>query len=179
MTDSPMNKDNYTFRDTKGRQWDVTITLLEARKIKNSDYSAYTDIGVIDLLNPSEEAKNTLGLNDSVMVALVWTIIQDQLAGHDISSDDEGEAEFCSAIDGNTLQVMKSKLEDSICAFCPMMRIVFATSKTIREKATEMAPQALENVMGAMEELMDAQLEKVKIELLEGSMSKTVGSTSG
>jgi len=179
MTNSPMNNNNHVFKDTKGRSWDITITLLEARRIKNSDYSNYTEVGEIDLLNPTEAVKNTLGLNDSLRVALVWTIIQPQLEDNNITKDDEGEADFCSGIDGATLQIMKSILEDSICAFCPTMKIVFATSKTIREKAETMTPKALEKVMGAMEELMDAQLEKATQQFKEGNMSEIAGSISG
>lgn len=149
----------FTFVDRKGGVWDVSLTLLSARRVDNSDYKTLTDIGEFSLLllKPKEKLLTELLRNNGLLMAIVWTIVQPQLTKSLVKTEDE----FMDAMDGPTIKKAKEAFWRSLADF-------FQDEQTVLLKMQETYQTSLTEVSRLVTERTDQMRERVVTQAMAG-----------
>src|SRR5687768_3005410 len=64
----------FTFKDSKGRTWDLKINLPIARRLDQSDFRLYYD-GQWSFLQPDKQVFASMLAHKSFMFAVIWAIV--------------------------------------------------------------------------------------------------------
>ncbi|MGD9647082.1 MAG: hypothetical protein AB7U73_15330 [Pirellulales bacterium] len=106
------NDGRFTFTDRQGRTWDTTLTLLGARRVDNSDFSAiYPE--PFSILRPNEKVWKALTSDDALIAAVIWAVVQPQVEGHAVADEEA----FIDGFDGKTLAAAKEAFWGSLQDF--------------------------------------------------------------
>lgn len=69
--------EDYTFKDGKGRTWNLSLNLGIARRIDKSDFSVYFQ-GKWSFIKPEKTVFSAMVSDNSFMFAVIWAIVIDQ-----------------------------------------------------------------------------------------------------
>lgn len=71
----------FTFKDSKAREWDVTLNLGAAKRIDNSDFSQLLPPGTDQpsFLNMDKELLLSIFEKRSLLFAMIWAVVQPQV----------------------------------------------------------------------------------------------------
>lgn len=160
-----LNAGTITFTDRHGRVWDVTLTMLSARRVAASDFSELTKIK-LNLLDPSQEMFAEIAKRPSLAMALVWAIVKLQADEMDPPVD---ETAFLDGLDGTAIEAGKDALWVSLTNFFPDQRTVLQhwrdtikkAHERLRTKIMDMTPR----VEATMDQMMDQALAEAEEEL--------------
>lgn len=123
----------YTFKDTKGREWDVTLDLLKARRITASDFSEILGEGKgkLNILHPEAQTFTRILTNPDLLFAVIWAMVRDEQArkypDFENLNNDAAELEFVSAVRGSTITAAREAFSEALADFFPDLRIVLST----------------------------------------------------
>lgn len=158
-----MNAGRFTFDDAKGRTWDVTITLLGARRIDNSDFTAiYRD--PVSMIEPTEGFfRAMLGAKPALMGALIWALVHPQAEQLGLTG---GEEEFLEGIDGAAWSRAKKAFRAAVLDF-------FHDQKT----ALSSLVAAIDRAESKQAELLEAEMQGIE-EAIEGHMTREIRSAT-
>lgn len=158
--ETEINKGTRTFKDARGREWDVTFTLAGAKRIDKADLSAVLpDVPKFSILKPDRQLFGRILTDTSLMFAIIWVIVQPQVKavlGIDPEEEPElAEQTFLEGLDGEALLRGKE-------AFWGAMSDFFHAHKTVLEglfRNLEQANRKLQADLGAMEPEIKKTLE--------------------
>jgi len=177
------------FTDTKGREWDLTLTLAGAKRIDNSDFSAIYE-QKFSILSPSKELFQNVLTNTSLLTAMVWAVVQPQVrslfaqgkfqADPDTHPED-AEAEFCEAFNGATISACRDAFWEALASFFQDHQTVLLklkehyvrTQKKLAMRIQELSPE----LDSLMDENLDQGIQKIRMQMKESIQESFRGGT--
>jgi hypothetical protein len=172
----------FTFTDTKNRTWNLELDMLKVRSVDASDFSDLSDIK-FSLATFNKETIGLLLSNTTLMFAVIWVIVQDQveekyqeslkrsvsdkeppLGSFPISPKenlDQAEHEFVRAIKGETIETARLAFVESLSDFFrdhqTALSILGRKLKDLKGKMVEKAPE----VEKLLDRLTDQEFNKM------------------
>lgn len=181
----------FKFSDTKGRTWDLEVTLAAARRIDDSDYGQLTKVP-ISLMQRDDGLKATFGeimTNNSLMCAVAFTILLPQMKIHfgcdpteSVLNLRKAELEFSESINGEVLQQIRTKLWESISDFFPEHRTALLLALESYETAIQKATKEVQDLSPMMSQVLDAKVNQgvaLLKQQLQEELQKIAGQPSG
>lgn len=185
-----------TFKDKKGRVWDLSLDLYKAEIVDKSDFKRYWD-REFSILVLDEGLVRQLLTNAPFLFAIIWAIVQDQAeakfkygqewsARHPISPDtppaadcfplspreqaEAAQVEFVSGVNGPTIEAARNAIMEALGDFFPEQRTVLLALAEQMKRMQVKAGQKLTETMPLLDKLLDKEfddkVEKLKRELL-------------
>lgn len=149
------------FRDSEGREWSVSVTIYDWRRIKK-------ELG-IDLL----DHQHIVRLRNDVMseVDVLWMLCELQAKEKQITDE-----AFGRSLGGDAIEEAHSALDEAMIDFFPKrqretLRGLLAKMNQARDRAASM----VEAKLPALDVLMEAKLAEA-LAVLDGTLSATSGS---
>ncbi len=181
-----MNQQRYPFTDTQGDKWDVTLTLAGARRIDESDFTAFGIDKGFSILEPKRDIFNRILTDSRLAMACVWAIVQPQVKeklGIDPATDyDSAELAFMDRLDGSAIKEAKDALWGTLSDFFPDQRKALSTLKHAFDTAQKKIARSVEmmegDITGIMEEEIGKEVETLKHRLQELRTSENTGPIS-
>jgi hypothetical protein len=173
----------FTFTDTKNRTWNLELDMLKVRRVDASDFSDLSDIK-FSLATFNKETIGLLLSNTTLMFAVIWVIVQDQVeekyqwtitrslpddkepppGSFPISPKenlDQAEQEFVRAIKGETIETARLAFVESLSDFFrdhqTALSILGRKLKDLKGKMVEKAPE----VEKLLDRLTDQEFNKM------------------
>lgn len=157
-------------KDKNGKEWNLEITMALARRVLKSDYSEILgDENVpVNLIDINRTTLELLSHRDSLLVAVCYTILYDQIevvSSPEKSIPELKEETFLSLVDGEFRLQLKTKFWEALVAFNPetkedllnfkerMQELKDHTKKTMKEMAPELERVLQEHVRNAINDL--------------------------
>lgn len=186
------------YTDTSNNAWDLKLTLADARRIDQSDFSTngyYTE--KFSFMIPDKSFFSNLIANTNFMFALIWVIIQPQVKakykngifkvpGYPLEANqtpelietlfntqeflDRAELEFVSAIDGQVIELAKSALWRSLQDFFPQQKTVLSILLRQQKLTWEKVESKEQLLETTISEAMDKGIDQ-EIELFKTKMN--------
>lgn len=167
-----------TFTDTKGRTWDVSLTMGAARRVERSDFSEITDRKV-SILKIDRDLFMSLLSDGPLAMAVVWAIIQPQVQEVLMElPEDQREEEFLDALDGPAVEAAREALWGALIGFFPEHRTALSTCRTKWKKAVDRVGRSLEELDPDLQKMIDEELDlhladlKIEVQKELGSIRK-------
>lgn len=135
----------HQFTDTKGRQWDVSLSLGSVLRVDKSDFTALTK-EEFSFAVPDRQTLQLIFTNAPLQAAIIWAVIKPQA---DKLGVDENE--FLDGIDGEVWKKAKDAFFGAIADFFPETKTALSALKRNIAKAKE----TIEEVMGEMNPAME------------------------
>lgn len=160
------------FTDKKQRTWDLSLDLLVARRIDNSDFSQVIDLD-FSFLDPSKEFMSALVERTGFAMAIIWAIVQPQAKKmfndglNKELSDEELENEFMSGFDGLSIETAKECLWGSLGDFFPSMATVLSMLVEQKRKLRNLSDQRILESQEKIDSYMEREANKLMDEALD------------
>ena len=152
-----------TFTDAKGTEWDITLTLVGAKRIDASDFSEVTD-KPFSFLKPDKKLFSEVLTETPVMFAIIWAIVQPQVKdkiGIDPTENPiDAEAEFLERIHGDAIQQGKDAFWGCVANFFPDQRTALLTLQKQYRSAQNKINLALGDLQADMDKVVDSEVDK-------------------
>ena len=154
-----------SFKDTADRQWNISVTIGSAKRIKDS-----LGVDLLRLDKPSEDDKlpllTRLGLDELLLAEIICCLIgEKQFAEHDVTEDD-----IRDSFDGSTMLAAQSAFYEELIDF-------------FRQRGRDYLAKAIQKQLATIEaaaKKAEAILEKLDPEtLISVPESLTSGKTFG
>lgn len=151
------------FQDSKGRTWELSLSLAAAQRIEGCDFSDLTD-QEISILNIHEvDCLDTVVRNAPVIFACIYCCIKPQADAQGVTQD-----EFAESIDGNAVIEGKEAWVEELAAFFPELRTVLLqmleTQKQGLEKIQKRSKKMAKKMVDKIGTDLDSQLDKAERE---------------
>ncbi len=120
----------FTFKDSKNREWDVTLNLGAAQRIDNSDFSKLLPPGTQQpsFTNMDKELLLSIFDKPSLLFAMIWAVVQPQVPKNIPQEDYKAaELEFVESIDGKARNAGRKAFLDACGDFFPELRTALST----------------------------------------------------
>lgn len=130
-----------SFKDSRGRTWDVEINPLVMKRVK-----ARTDFALAKLLDKNMELYGELISDPVKFVEVLFVIVSEQAEARKVSEDD-----FFACLSGDELEGAYDAFREAFQDFSPghlrtVLRAADAKSKVATERKTERALRAIEAI---------------------------------
>lgn len=177
------------FKDSKGREWDVTLNLAAAQRIDKSDFSLITE-RKFSILRPDKELFQTILMDPSLMTAIVWAIVRTQVADHikagtwpadcdPKSQDDLAQVEFAEGFNGQTLQDCRNALWEALGDFFRDHQTVLSVLRNVHQKNIKLASDQITQMEPELDSLMAAKVKEGLTTLRKKLQTETLEQLSG
>lgn len=183
----PPTGDNFTFKDGKGRTWDLRMDMAAAYRIDKSDFSEITALEFSILDGPSRDLYMQILSQPSLLFAIIWAIVQPQVAKNlgfdpedDPDSADKAQIEFLKGIDGSAIKAGREALWRALSDFFPDHKTVLLTFLNQYEKMQARIGLEIAGMENEIEEAMTRELDLSIGELRRelGNLREKRGSSS-
>ena len=172
----------HVFTDAAGREWDVSLNLLRARRVDSSDFSAVTD-RKFTLLRPDRETFTYILADTPVLFAVIWAVVQDQVQANldiDLQAEPgrlaEAEEQFTAALDGPAVAAARESFWEALAAFFPEHRTVLSTLLSQYRHAQEKTDQELRSLEEDLTRMVDTEISR-GVEMLRTEMRRQTPAT--
>jgi len=163
------NENNFTFEDTQGTSWDVTLTLAGATRIQRSDFSEVTD-KEFNILEPNKEMFMGLLTDTPILFAMIWALVHPKAAGKLGMTKNEGETdadfnarmevEFMDRLNGQAIKDGREAFWKSLADFYPNQQAALLTLMNQFNKADAKINLAVKDMESMLEEALDKEIKK-------------------
>jgi hypothetical protein len=151
------NAGRFQFTDRHGHVWDTTLTLGGVNRVDASDFAEVFQ-GETCLAEPSKEFLTALVSKNSVVAAVVWALVQPQVA----TRDGFTELDFIEALHGPALEAMKQAFWGSLCDFFPDLASgllqMIQTHEHARKKVATMMTAESETLRSSLDAMLETEL---------------------
>jgi len=175
-----------TFKDSKGREWDLKLTLGKAKRIDASDFSEITDFE-FTVLEPKREFFAHILEDPNLCFAIAWVIILDQVKDKmGIDLDEEGlsdeqreerqakaEWDFVDSLDGDAMLKGREALMGAFSDFFPEIRTVLSTLMVRWKTAYQRMGNKLKGLGPEIDNMIEAEMEKGLTDLMNRLKTET------
>jgi len=160
--DSPAS--TYTFKDTKGRTWDLYLTLAGAQRIDQSDFSEVYG-KPFSILSPTKEFFTEVITNTGLIFGMIWCLVKPQADSKDISQED-----FLEAVDGNVIQEARDAFWGTLTNFFPeyktmLLSLIKQYKEGLLKIGQEMDKLSQTALPEAMNRVIDKSMQDLRNEL--------------
>lgn len=170
-----------TFKDRKGREWDLTLTLGSARRIDKSDYSEVTDFE-FSVLEPRREFFSELLRDANLSFAIAWTIVQGEQVKRNmgIDLDDpklspeereklyaDAEWDFIDSLDGQAMFNGREVLLGAFADFFPEIQTVLSTLMVRWKTAYQRMGMKIQALGPEVDKMIEAEMDTGLKDLME------------
>ena len=154
-----------TFNDTKGRSWDLTLTVSGAKRVK-----ALTDTDLLDAID-GKLLESLVG-SPMLLVDVIYAIVKPQADKAGVTAEQFGEA-----LAGNAIDEATSAFLEGLTDFFPpsrrrVLKMALEKTKALQERVVTKAAELLES--DRLDKAVDAELAKLgdPADVLAGEMEK-------
>lgn len=160
---------NFTFTDLDGHEWDVSLTMATAFRLRNVTIDRSIFPADINLTNPGKEMLELIVTDPGALFALLYEILRPQIAKVYANEPDQ-ELAFLQRVGPETIEAARDAFSRSLSFFSPRVKTFFTQHSTLManiQKMTEKKMKALApEMLQAMEAEIDRTIEEGKKELL-------------
>jgi hypothetical protein len=192
------------FKDRHGNEYDTTMTLLVARRVDASDFTAvYKE--KFTILNPPKNFLHQLFVNGPLASAIVFSIIIDQVAKVALTADEykvfkssetgsdeyqplyeKVEEFYLDSIDGDTLDRIREALVTSLANFIPdhktallqSLKQFIETRTTINQEIERASEEAKDLIQEEIREIGSQELKELTKKMREVRPKTSPGEVS-
>ena len=150
-----------TFKDTRGRAWNVEINCDTIERVK-----AAVDANLLDLADPESDLLREVNLFPPLLGRLLFPIIADQAAAMKVD-----EQEFKRGLNGEVLSQATDALLGEIVLFFPKHRRDLLSAVLDQNREVQEAGAKL-----AMERIRDPKLKQQALEAMDREVSRQIQS---
>lgn len=178
-----------TFKDKKGREWDVALDLRKGYLIDKSDFTAIVEDYKFSILKPDRLLYGKLLTDAPFLFAVIWAMVQEQvavkwqaysdaltvwnsehhsgtpfIAPPDVfpispKEAEAAEAEFVSGVNGPTIESARIAFTEALADFFPEQRTVLSTLTRQVKNLSEKVGKKMEESEPLLNDLLDEELE--------------------
>lgn len=159
-----------TFTDSKGRNWDLTITLAAAQRIDSCDFSELLE-DEISFLEPSKQFFELLLNKTSLQFAIIWCIVKPQADAVGIDQN-----AFCELIGPHQLTPAKQALWRAVTDFFPHLRTSLVRLGQLHEAHLKQVDEKLAEVANRLEGVSSQEIDRA-MQKLESELAAMRGTT--
>lgn len=155
------------FTDAEGREWDLSISLTDAKRVESADFSLVYP-GDVSLLEPPKELFQAILSHVPLQFALIYVLVHPQAEELGV-----GEEAFCDAIDGTCLLPAKQALWEAITDFFPALKTSLARLFEVQKKNAEAIDRRLASVAEKLEQVSETEIDRA-IAAVEAEIGSTL-----
>lgn len=147
------------FKDKKGGEWDLTITLGAAERVDDSDFSALTK-EKFSMLEPGKELFNLLISKPRILFAVIWAIVSPQskvVLGLD-ATDPAAQGAFADRMDGAVITAARKAFFEALGDFFPDQRTALSQLIQKWEQGRAILEKELEGLDSDMTKYLTSEI---------------------
>jgi len=163
---NPTDNESLVFVDRRGGEWDVSLSMLAARRIDDSDFSVLRK-EPFSFLRPTKELFGEILTDAPLLFAIIWAVVSPQaksVMGIDAASEpDKAEAEFLDRLDGRVMEAAREAFWRSLTDFFRDHKIALETLYRQTTNVRGMIGKELERMEPEVQVLIGEEIrERVK-----------------
>lgn len=178
------NSGKFTFEDSKGGVWDVSLTLAKTTRVENSNFSSVTKKTDLSIMRPDKDFFMELLTDTPLMFAMIWVIVYDQseaVMGIDATiatKYDEAELAFQDRLTGSVMKEAREVFWTALTDYYPNQKTALLTLMSQFSKAENKISMAIGDMEGELESLLDQEvnlaIDTVKSDLRKATTKQEV-----
>jgi hypothetical protein len=161
-----------SFKDKKGQEWTLDLTLGHVRQIEQSDFSVLK-VESVPLLSRPEEAVFDLVPNRALSMACVWICVRDQAEARGVHSEEE----FCLLLNATSINEACESFWGELSDFFPVLKMTLTKLIERFSKGVELlnkqAPEAVAETL--TDEWMEQEIQRQLDQIKQGAQAKMAG----
>lgn len=166
-----------TFKDKKGREWDLALDLRIARIVDKSDFTEYWD-RKFSILTLDPDLIKKLLTDGPFLFAIIWAMVQEQLPATFPPESEAAEAEFVSGVNGPTIEAARTAMIEALGDFFPEQRTALFILRDQVKILGEKASQRLQEAVPLLNEMLDEEMDQ-RVATLREEFRKTLAQRNG
>jgi hypothetical protein len=160
----------HAFSDTTGRQWDLSLTIGAAKRVKG-----LLNVDLLDLAGGNPPLITRLHTDAMLLVDVIFALLKPQADAAGITAEQFGEALGGDAA-WNAYQAFAAELEDFFRQFHrPDLERTVAINRRLMETKPEKAVQYVQRAAAAAEQTTEANLEEALADIEAAGRGPTSG----